>query len=104
MGRVDRVKIVGAFFTVMLLGGCATTPSSSALNVQDADERMVANCEMVGQVSGSSGWGNLAASTGMSNAQAEAREKAARLGATHIVWGAVEGGYSPHATGRAYKC
>jgi len=38
----------------------------------------------------------------MENAKNEAREKAAQLGATDVVWQAVSGGYSPYATGRAY--
>jgi len=40
----------------------------------------------------------------MENAKNEAREKAAQLGATDVVWQAVSGGYSPYATGRAYAC
>jgi hypothetical protein len=65
---------------------------------------MVAGCTFLGQVQGSSGWGNLAASQGMENARNEAQEQAAELGATHVVWSNVSGGYSPYATGRAYRC
>jgi hypothetical protein len=72
--------------------------------VADADENMVIGCKFVGQVQGSSGWGGLAASTGMENAKNEAREKAAQLGATHIVWQAISGNYTPYVTGHAYSC
>jgi hypothetical protein len=65
---------------------------------------MVTSCKYVGEVQGSSGWGNLAASAGMENAKNEARENAAKLGATHIVWGNIAGGYSPYVSGKAYKC
>lgn len=89
---------------VLVLAGCATTLSSTASRVIQADDQMVASCRFLGQVSGSSGFGNIAASTGMENARNEATEQAARLGATHIVFQRVSGGYSPSADARAYKC
>lgn len=84
--------------------GCATRMSASAAAVQGADEGQVAGCKFLGEVQGSSGWGNIAASKGMDNARNEAQEKAAKLGATHIVWMNISGGYSPFAIGRAYDC
>ncbi len=92
------------FFLTSVLSGCATTPSPRALSIQDADYRKVENCQFIGDVHGSSGWGNLAASTGIQNAKNEAREQAAAMGATHIVWVQVAGGYSPYAVGKAYRC
>jgi hypothetical protein len=86
------------------IGGCATPLSSKASAVREADESMVAGCTYLGDVAGTSGWGNLAASAGIENAKHEAMEKAAALGATHIVWRSLTGGYSPTATGRAYRC
>ncbi len=65
---------------------------------------MVISCKYVGEVQGSSGWGNLAASAGMENAKNEARENAAKLGATHVVWNNIAGGYSPYVSAKAYKC
>ena len=50
------------------------------------------------------GVGGLGAATGIQNAKNAARDKAAKLGATHIVWGTVEGGFSPSVAGKAYKC
>jgi hypothetical protein len=96
-------------FTLILLtslsaSGCATTLSPSATRMLDADAKMVDGCTYVGDVHGSSGWGNLAASTGIQNAKNEAAEKAAALGATHILWTNVSGGYSPYVSGRAYMC
>lgn len=89
---------------VFLFAGCATTPSPAVQNVLDADQAMIESCKFIGSVSGSSGWGNLAASTGINNAKNEARGQAARLGATHVVWLSVMGGYSPNVSGNAYKC
>lgn len=89
---------------LLMASGCATTLTSSAARIMDADMKITENCQFVGDVHGSSGWGNLAASTGMENAKNEAREKAAAMGATHIVWTGMAGGYSPYANGKAYLC
>ena len=96
-------------FAIILLpcfiaSGCATTLSPSATGLLDADAKMVESCKYVGVVHGSSGWGNLAASTGIQNAKNEAAEKAVALGATHILWTNISGGYSPYVSGRAYMC
>ncbi len=87
-----------------LISGCATNLSSSGLMVKPADSSMVENCIFLGDVQGSSGWGGLAASQGMKNSRNEAQESAAQLGATHIVWANISGGYVPSAFGKAYKC
>jgi hypothetical protein len=78
--------------------------SARAAKIADTDEASVAGCEFVGQVKGSSGWGNLAAPTGMEKARNEARVNAAKLGATDIVWRSVSVGYSPYMSGTAYVC
>lgn len=89
---------------LLALSGCATAPTSAALAVRDADARMVESCQFLGDVAGTSGWGGLAADTGEQNAQTEAREKAARLGATDIVWTNIAGGWAPNTSGKAYRC
>lgn len=93
-----------ALVSLVTLSSCTTTLSASARNVKDADITIIEKCNFLGDVQGSSGWGNLAASAGMQNAKNEAREEAAVMGATHIVWTSVAGGYSPYATGKAYLC
>lgn len=55
----------------------------------------------LGEVQGSSGWGNLASSTGMQNAKNEVHEMAAEMGATHVIWSGAQVRYSPFATGNA---
>jgi hypothetical protein len=87
-----------------LVMGCAVAPSRQARQVQDADQAMVAGCRYLSDVSGWSGWGGLASSAGMANAQNDAREKAASLGASHIVWNSVAAGFTPTASGKAYRC
>jgi D-serine dehydratase len=72
--------------------------------VQEADSNMVAGCSYLGEVSGTSGWGGLAASTGIENAKNQALEQAARKRATHVVWNTLAGGMSPSVSGKAYRC
>lgn len=88
----------------LALASCATTLSPTASRVIQADEKMIADCKFLGQVEGSSGFGNIAATAGMTNARNQATERAAAMGATHILFTNVSGGYSPSAQGRAYRC
>jgi len=96
--------ILAGLITLEGINGCAVAPSAAAARVQEADAQMVSSCKYLGEVQGSSGWGNLAASAGMENAKTEARENAAKLGASHILWNAIAGGYAPYVSGKAYKC
>jgi hypothetical protein len=98
------VKRTLLIICVILLCGCATRLPSSAFNIREADEKMICNCKYLGDVHGSSGWGNLAASTGIQNAKIEALKMASQLGATHVQWTSISGGYSPYVNGRAYMC
>lgn len=90
---------VAASMTLMALASCAATPSPQAAKIVDADEASVAGCEFLGQVQG-----RVAASTGKESARNEAREQAARLRATDIVWRPVSSGFSRSVSGRAYDC
>ena len=97
-------RSIASMTLIALLAGCATILSARAAKIADTDETSVAGCEFVGQVNGSSGWGNLATSTEMEEARNEARVNAAKLGATDIVWRSVSVGYSPYVSGTAYVC
>jgi len=90
--------------TLTIFVSCATTLSPSAARIREADMKLVQRCKHVGDIHGTSGWGNIAASIGIRNAKNEALEMAATLGATHVVWTNVAGGYSPYVSGRAYVC
>lgn len=94
----------GIFGLCAALSACATAPSAEAMRVRDADSSMIRNCKFLGIVSGTSGWGGLAASAGEQNAENSARAKAAAMGANRIVWMTVNGGWAPNASGNAYRC
>jgi len=87
-----------------LVTGCATTLSPAAQRVQVAEDSQVTRCRFVSDVEGSSGFGNVAASTGIQNSKNEALEKAASIGATHVVWTHTTGYMGSTARGRAYQC
>lgn len=90
---------------VMAMAACSTAPSQHAASVKEADDKMVADCEFLGSVSGFSGFGGPGGSgIGMARSKNSAREQAADKGATHVVWLTVAGGYNSSATGKAYKC
>jgi uncharacterized lipoprotein len=89
---------------VPLLAACSTSRSAAAQKVQEADSSMVAGCTFLGDVSGTSGWGGLAASTGIEYAKNQALDQAAKKGATHVVWNTLAGGMSSSVSGKAYKC
>jgi len=95
-------RSIASMTLIALLAGCATMLSVWAAKIADTDEASVAGCEFVGQVKGS--WGTLAASTGMETARNEARENAAELGATDIVWRSASVGYPPYMSRTAYVC
>ncbi|MDH5612242.1 MAG: DUF4156 domain-containing protein [Gammaproteobacteria bacterium] len=98
------MKQSAIIITISLLTGCATTLSDKALSVQLADTNMVKECQLLNTVEGSSTVSGLMISQGIQNARNEAIEKAAELGATHIVITNSIGGSSPYVSGNAYKC
>lgn len=99
------MKFVLILFCVVFISAC-TSMSNKATLIKEADEKMVyqQDCNFLGLVSGTSGWGNLAASAGISNAKNEALDKAAILGASHVIWTSVNAGFMCSVTGRAYDC
>jgi len=100
--KTKSIILIGAIS--ILTTGCATSLSPRASAIMDADDKMIVNCKFIGSVSGTSGFGNLAASTGINNAKNEAKEQAEKINATHVVWLSTAGGFSPAVSGNAYKC
>jgi hypothetical protein len=94
----------------LALGGCGSspaTPSATARSIRDGDPATVnRDCKLLGTVNGRSLFG-VADDTKTQNAMNDAREKAAALGATHVVFlvtdtsGMLNTG---HASARAYRC
>lgn len=101
--RMTSWQCLALLFASLTIGSAATL-TTSAQRVKIADAPEISRCKFVSDVHGSSGGGGIAASTGMQNAKNEAIEQSASVGATHIVWTNVAGGYSPFATGKAYRC
>ena len=97
-------RTLGLIVVFSFISGCSSTASLSALNIKSAEQKTVETCSYLGNVQGSSGLGGMAASQGMENAKIEAKESAANIGATHIVWSNISGGFSPSVFGKAYKC
>ena len=93
---------------MLMLGGCASSASQTAArDVKDGDPATVnRDCKLLGTVNGRSVFGGAEASR-TDGAVADARAKAAAMGATHIIVinvdtsGMFNTGY---ATARAYKC
>jgi hypothetical protein len=89
---------------VITLTGCAVPLNPAAMQIRDATDETVRGCKFVGRVKGTSGWGNKVSDVGIENSKNEARTKAAKLGATHIVWRSMSGQFSSFAEGEAFKC
>jgi len=87
----------------LCLNACVYYPSAAANRVIEASEREVSQCKLLGQVYGDSG--NLVmTSVGVQVAKDQAKEKAARLGATHIFWTEENVRLNPYFVGKAYRC
>ncbi len=75
--------------------------------IKDADEAMVEGCEFLGIVVGKSGWGGLAAGAANKGTMRSAKKKAAKMGATHIVFGDFDNASGMKVStrqARAYRC
>lgn len=95
------------FAAAMVLAACATTPSPSAHAVQDGDPAVVnRDCKLLGTVTGRSLFSGMS-SKAADNAAIDARDRAAAMGATHVIFlnidtaGTLNTG---QATARAYRC
>ncbi len=102
-----RFLLAPIFAAAFMLTGCASSPSSSSQKVLDGDPSIVnRDCKLLGSVTGRSLFGG-GETARMDAAMADARNKAAALGATHIVFLTLDstGVFSTgQATARAYRC
>jgi hypothetical protein len=81
---------------------CSTAHAGSP--VKDADEAAVAKCTFVQDVQGRTAFGERLKEQAVKNAKEEARAKAEKAGATHIVWGKVTSTDVTTIDAKAYRC
>jgi len=90
-----------------LLGGVlliASAEVGAAPKVEDADEAKVAHCTFVADVEGRSVFGERLKDPAVKKAREDARGKAGKAGATHIVWGKVTSTDITTIAAKAYRC
>lgn len=103
MSKARRTILVA---TTALLSGCVSTqPVGRLPSVTPATADQVAHCMYLDDLVGASGLYGVFADRGVENARRKALEKAASLGATHVVWADAGTEYgSSSASGKAYRC
>ncbi len=95
------VSSFGALVASFVLSACAADLSPQGAQVQVSDEHMVRHCQYIGDVTGNSG--------DAATARNDARNRAAAMGATNVVFigqgRSVSGEVMPvDSNGRAYRC
>lgn len=102
---VSLPVLVGA---ALLCAACASAPTTKADALQEGDPQFLnRDCKLLGTVEGRSVFGGLSEEAKLKGAVTNVREKAAAMGATHIlmmkatVTGAMGIG---EASARAYRC
>jgi hypothetical protein len=75
-----------------------------AAKIADATEADVAHCTFLDTVDGRSVFGERLKGPAVEKAKEDARGKAGKLGATHIVWGTPNSTDVTTISGKAYRC
>ena len=100
-------RAIIATLAALAVAACASAPSPKASSVRDGDPATVnRDCKLLGTVNGRSMFGGSDASR-TDGAMADAREKAAAMGATDIVFLTVDTSgmlNSGNAVARTYRC
>ncbi|MEY4515301.1 MAG: hypothetical protein RLZZ450_7423 [Pseudomonadota bacterium] len=96
---------VAISMALLFASSCAPQLSPAAQTIRVADQQMVKDCTLLSDVQGTSSGGFRTPSGKMESSKIKALNKAAELGATHVLWDTVAGGnYSASAHGMAYAC
>lgn len=105
MNRV-MISTLAATLVTLALAGCATVTTPQAQRVAEVGSGMVADCHLLGAVSGSSLMDGVLQAKGVQSAKSEAVNEAARWGANAIVWTHITQRYwgAELVTGNAYRC
>lgn len=77
--------------------------STANAGVDDADAAKVANCTFLKDVSAPTSTGKYTREA-LGAAMEQARDDAAKAGATHIVWNKISGSDVSKVSGKAYRC
>ena len=96
----------GFFLLFFAVSGCATL-SPAAARIKETGKDAVSGCKYLGEVTGTSKVGSVIGElyhTGEDNAEKDAKEKAAQLGGTHIVFRPLIDGRPIIAIGDVYRC
>ena len=100
------IRTCSLVIATLVVAACTTTPSPAASRVQDGDPATInRDCKLLGTVSGRSMFGG--GESGRSTAMLDAREKAAAMGATHVLFVNVDTSgmlNTAQATARVYRC
>jgi hypothetical protein len=102
------IRLASAAVSLALVACASSGPSVAARSVLDGDPAVVnRDCKLLGTVNGRSLLGGVADEAKVQNAMNDAREKAAAMGATHVVFVAANTSgmmNAGHASARAYRC
>jgi Domain of unknown function (DUF4156) len=95
------MKRIGAMAVALVMTGCAIqlTPQGQQVRVADT-EAMLKDCKLLGKVTG-----GASSSAGMDAARVDARNKAAALGATDVIFmNEFTENFTAMIDGHAYRC
>jgi len=98
------MKPLALAFTPLLSLLCCVHQALAADKVADADEAQVAQCTFLQDVDGRSVFGERLKEQGLAKAKEDARAKAAKAGATQVVWDKANQTDVTTITGKAYRC
>ena len=80
------MKFAALFIFSMLLAGCAYLDQRNSSNIIETEPQMVAGCASLGVLSETADAGNPFGFYATKQMLVNIRQRAAKLGATHIVW------------------
>jgi hypothetical protein len=80
-----------------------TIAGTASARVEDADQQSVAECTFVKDVSAPTQNGRYTRAA-IGAAMEQARDQAAKAGATHVVWEKIHGANVSTVAGKAYRC
>ena len=90
-------------FVVAVAVFSGSIPNAQARGVEDADAAKVASCTFLKDVSAPTSKGKYTREA-LGAAMEQARDDAAKAGATHVVWNKIVGHDVSNVSGKAYRC